>query len=111
TLGLVALKGVILFFSARQFGYCRGTDAALFAVALSQVGEFAFVLFTAAANVLPPETIALLNTVVATSMLTTPPLMMLFGRYAARANQGEARAPALSRPQASGARAQPHRFL
>src|SRR5437868_6293320 len=93
TLGLVALKGVILFFSARQFGYCRGTDAALFAVALSQVGEFAFVLFTAAANVLPPETIALLNTVVATSMLTTPPLMMLFGRYAARANQREERAP------------------
>src|SRR5437868_7867404 len=93
TLGLVALKGVILFFSARQFGYCRGTDAALFAVALSQVGEFAFVLFTAAANVLPPATIALLNAVVATSMLTTPPLMMLFGRYAARANQREARAP------------------
>src|SRR5437016_6000782 len=81
TLGLVALKGVILFFSARQFGYCRGTDAALFAVALSQVGEFAFVLFTAAANVLPPETIALLNAVVATSMLTTPLIMMLYQRF------------------------------
>ena len=93
TLALVALKAVILFFSARQFGYCRGTDASLFAVALSQVGEFAFVLFTAAANVLPPETIALLNAVVATSMLTTPPLMMLFGRYAARANQRAERAP------------------
>ncbi|HYL87190.1 MAG TPA: monovalent cation:proton antiporter-2 (CPA2) family protein [Burkholderiales bacterium] len=87
TLGLVALKGVLLFLSARQFGYCRGTDAGLFAVALSQVGEFAFVLFTAASNVLPPETVALLNAVVATSMLTTPPLMMLFERYAARANQ------------------------
>jgi len=93
TLGLVGLKAVILFFSARQFGYCRGTDAALFAVALSQVGEFAFVLFTAAANVLPAETIALLNAVVATSMLTTPPLMMLFARYAARANRREERAP------------------
>jgi glutathione-regulated potassium-efflux system protein KefB len=85
TLGLVALKVAILFFSARQFGYCRGSDAGLFAVALSQVGEFAFVLFTAAANVLPPEQIALLNAVVATSMLTTPPLMMLFSRYASRA--------------------------
>src|SRR5689334_19214726 len=93
TLGLVALKAAILFFSARQFGYCRGTDASLFAVALSQVGEFAFVLFTAAANVLPPEAVALLNAVVATSMLTTPPLMMLFTRYAARANQRAERAP------------------
>jgi monovalent cation:proton antiporter-2 (CPA2) family protein len=81
TLGLVALKIVLLFLSARQFGYCRGTDAGLFAVALSQVGEFAFVLFTAAANVLRPETIALLNAVVATSMLTTPPLMMLYQRF------------------------------
>ena len=93
TLGLVALKGVLLFLSARQFGYCRGTDAGLFAVALSQVGEFAFVLFTAASNVLPPETVALLNAVVATSMLTTAPLMMLFERYAARASQRAERAP------------------
>jgi len=81
TLGLVALKMLLLFYSARLFGYCRGTDAGLFAVALSQVGEFAFVLFTAAANVLPPATIALLNAVVATSMLTTPPLMMLYQRF------------------------------
>ncbi len=81
TLGLVALKIVVLFLGARQFGYCGGGDAGLFAVALSQVGEFAFVLFTAAANVLPPATIALLNAVVATSMLTTPPLMMLYQRF------------------------------
>src|SRR5438105_10413823 len=95
TLGLVALKGVILFFSARQFGYCRGTDAALFAVALSQVGEFAFVLFTAAANVLPPATTALLNAVVATSMLTTPFLMMLFNRIMARQQATDERSPDL----------------
>jgi monovalent cation:proton antiporter-2 (CPA2) family protein len=93
TLGLVALKALILFLAARQFGYCHGTDAGLFAAALSQVGEFAFVLFTVAANLLPAETIALLNAVVATSMLTTPPLMMLFSRYAARADQREAREP------------------
>ena len=93
TLGLVGLKALLLFLSARQFGYCRGTDAGLFAAALSQVGEFAFVLFTAATNVLPPETIALLNAVVASSMLTTPPLMMLFGRYAARAEKRADRAP------------------
>src|SRR6185503_5482527 len=53
TAALVALKMALLFYSARLFGYCRGTDAGLFAVSLSQVGEFAFVLFTAAANVLP----------------------------------------------------------
>jgi glutathione-regulated potassium-efflux system protein KefB len=81
TLGLVALKMVLLFYSARFFGYCRGSDAGLFAVALSQVGEFAFVLFTAAANVLPSATVALLNAVVASSMLTTPLIMLLYQRF------------------------------
>ena len=81
TLVLVALKMVILYYSARLFGYCNNRDAGLFALALSQVGEFAFVLFTAAGNVLPPETIAVLNAVVATSMLTTPVLGVLYMRY------------------------------
>jgi glutathione-regulated potassium-efflux system protein KefB len=81
TLAVVALKMVILYYSARLFGYCNNRDAGLFALALSQVGEFAFVLFTAAGSVLPPETIALLNAVVATSMLTTPLLGMLYLRY------------------------------
>jgi glutathione-regulated potassium-efflux system protein KefB len=93
TVGLVALKGLLLFFSARAFGYCRGADAGLFAVALSQVGEFAFVLFTAAANVLPAATIALLNAVVATSMLTTPLLMMLYGRFMSRVDERVERSP------------------
>ena len=92
TLGLVALKAVLLFFSARAFGYCRGADAGLFAVALSQVGEFAFVLFTAAANVLPPSTVALLNAVVATSMLTTPLLMVWYERHMARREETQERA-------------------
>jgi monovalent cation:proton antiporter-2 (CPA2) family protein len=92
TLAVVAVKMVVLFYSARMFGYCHGRDAGLFAVALSQVGEFAFVLFTAAANVLPPTTIAVLNAVVATSMLTTPFLMMLYSRYTARVRPSE-RAP------------------
>jgi monovalent cation:proton antiporter-2 (CPA2) family protein len=85
TAALVALKMALLFYSARLFGYCRGTDAGLFAVSLSQVGEFAFVLFTAAASVLPPETLAVMNAVVATSMLTTPALMMVFQRFSAKA--------------------------
>jgi monovalent cation:proton antiporter-2 (CPA2) family protein len=89
TLVVVAVKMVILFYSARLFGYCHSRDAGLFAVALSQVGEFAFLLFTAAANVLPSTTIAVLNSVVATSMLTTPFLMMLYARYTARVRRSE----------------------
>ena len=91
-LGIVALKIVLLFGMARLFGYCRPTDAGLFAVALSQAGEFAFVIFTAAAHVLPAETIAVLNAAVAASMLTTPLLMMLYMRYRARAERQVERA-------------------
>src|SRR5437660_7549092 len=86
-LGLVALKIVLLFGTARLFGYCRTTDAGLFAVALSQAGEFAFVIFTAAANVLPPQPLAVLNAVVALSMLTTQPHTMLYMRFRARAER------------------------
>ena len=46
--GIVAFKAAILFPVANLFGYCGRADAGLFAVALSQVGEFAFVLFAAA---------------------------------------------------------------
>src|ERR671931_523253 len=55
-LGVVALKIALLFGMARLFGYCRPTDAALFAVALSQAGEFAFVIFTPPAPPLPAQT-------------------------------------------------------
>jgi voltage-gated potassium channel Kch len=91
-LGVVALKIALQFVLARAFGYCRGIDAGLFAIALSQAGEFAFVIFSAAANVLPEETIALLNAAVALSMLTTPLLMMLYMRYRERAERRVERA-------------------
>jgi glutathione-regulated potassium-efflux system protein KefB len=77
-LGMVLLKVAILFPVANLFGYCGRADAALFAVALSQVGEFAFVLFSAAGSLLPPGTLALLNAAVAVSMLTTPLLFILY---------------------------------
>src|SRR5438105_4834001 len=70
----------------------RAADAGLFALARSQAGEFAFVLFSAAANVLPAETIAVLNASVALSMLTTPLLMMLDMRYRATIEQRAERA-------------------
>ena len=91
-LGLVALKIVLLFAMARLFGYCQPSDAGLFAVALSQAGEFAFVIFTAAAHVLPAQTIAVLNATVALSMLTTPLLMVLYMRYRAYAERRVERA-------------------
>lgn len=83
-LGIVALKAAILVPVARLFGYCGRADALLFAVALSQVGEFAFVLLTAASALLPPRTLALLSAAVAVSMITTPLLFALYGRFAGR---------------------------
>ena len=92
-LGLVALKALILFPIAKLFGYCSRADAGLFATALSQAGEFAFVLFGAAGAILPEETAALLNATVAVSMLTTPFLVMGYERFlrrnpSARAERG-----------------------
>ena len=77
---IVALKTAVLFPIAYLFGYCGRADAALFAISLSQVGEFAFVLFAAGGSLLPPETLALLNAAVAVSMVTTPLLLVLYDR-------------------------------
>jgi monovalent cation:proton antiporter-2 (CPA2) family protein len=79
-LAVVALKIALLYAVARPF-YCSTSDAALFAVALSQAGEFAFVIFGAAASVLPANVAALLNAAVALSMLTTPFVMMAYERF------------------------------
>jgi voltage-gated potassium channel Kch len=92
--GVVLLKAAVLFPIARLFGYCKGADAALFAVALSQGGEFAFVLFSAATGLVAAETLALLNAVVAASMLTTPFLFIAYQRWLARRGAArDARAP------------------
>ncbi|MES2579560.1 MAG: monovalent cation:proton antiporter-2 (CPA2) family protein [Pseudomonadota bacterium] len=58
-------------------------DALLFAVALSQVGEFAFVIFGIALtqNTIPRETYNILNAIVAVSMLITPLLLLLYERF------------------------------
>ncbi|TMI02798.1 MAG: glutathione-regulated potassium-efflux system protein KefC, partial [Betaproteobacteria bacterium] len=83
-LGVVLLKAVILFPIAQAFGYCERADAGLFAVALSQAGEFAFVLFGAASTVLPAPVAAILNAAVAVSMLTTPFFVMGYERFLMR---------------------------
>ncbi len=83
-LGVVLIKVLILFPIAKAFGYCNRADAGLFAVALSQAGEFAFVLFAASGSLLSQDVISILNAVVATSMLTTPFLVMGYERYLMR---------------------------
>jgi glutathione-regulated potassium-efflux system protein KefB len=83
-LGIVVLKIAILFPIAQAFGYCQRADAGVFAAALSQAGEFAFVLFSAASAILSPQVAAVLNAAVAVSMLTTPFLIMGYERLLMR---------------------------
>ncbi len=81
-IGLVALlmtvKGIVLFVLGKVFrlGFDQNI---LFAVALSQVGEFAFVLFSFSLQegILPKETVDLMVAVVAISMALTPLLMLI----------------------------------
>lgn len=76
--GLIGIKLIILLAVGRIFK--MGTDQnMLFAFALAQGGEFAFVLFTFAVrnHVLPVETTNLLIATVALSMALTPLLMLL----------------------------------
>jgi voltage-gated potassium channel Kch len=91
-LGVVVLKIIVLYPMAQGFGYCNRADAGVFAVALSQAGEFAFVLFAAASSILSKETTAILNAAVAVSMLTTPFAFMAYERFLKR-EQGVERAP------------------
>lgn len=79
---VVAAKGAVLFGLGRAFAL-KNREALLMAVALSQVGEFAFVIFGAALsqNLLTRPTYDLLNAVVAVSMLCTPLLLVLHQRF------------------------------
>ncbi len=81
-LGLITIKGLILYILARLFG-CRTKSRSRIASILSQGGEFAFVLFTAAQseNLLDHDIIAFLLVVVSLSMLTTPVLLIIQEKY------------------------------
>ena len=75
---LVAVKAVILFILGKVFKL--GLDQnLLFSFALSQVGEFAFVLFSFSLEegILPAGTISILIAVVAMSMALTPLILLL----------------------------------
>lgn len=82
TFALLALKGVLLYGLGRAFGM-PGREARALAVALPQGGEFAFVLFGAAAGfgLLPRFAADVLVLVVAASMALTPILVSLNARF------------------------------
>ncbi|MFA6303571.1 MAG: monovalent cation:proton antiporter-2 (CPA2) family protein [Legionella sp.] len=79
---LISIKALILFGLGR-FGQLSILQSIGFAIALSQGGEFAFVLFTYASNfkVINPDTADFFTLVVALSMIATPFLMLLHQRY------------------------------
>ncbi|CNJ62501.1 glutathione-regulated potassium-efflux system protein KefB [Yersinia aldovae] len=84
-LALVFIKSTVLYGLARIFGLRRSVRLQ-FAGVLSQGGEFAFVLFSAAfsQHVLNAEQLALLLVVVTLSMMTTPLLMQVIDRILVR---------------------------
>ncbi len=95
TLGLMALKALILFALAFVFRI-RGADRWLFTLGLAQAGEFGFVLlsFTTQNNVIPQAVADQLLLIVALSMLLTPLLFILFDRVIApRFSAGQDREP------------------
>ncbi len=79
---IVITKMSILIGLGLSFKYSI-RDALLFGVTLSQIGEFAFVIFGAALTqeTIPRETYNILNAVVAVSMLITPILLLLYDRF------------------------------
>ncbi|WP_064606097.1 glutathione-regulated potassium-efflux system protein KefB [Photobacterium sp. J15] len=83
--GLVAIKGLLLYGLARAFGI-RSKSRSQMAAILSQGGEFAFVLFTAAMSegLLGGKLSAFLLVVVSLSMMTTPLIIRLQEKWYAR---------------------------
>lgn len=77
-LALMIVKGVVLFILGKVFRLSL-TQNMLFSVALSQVGEFAFVLFSVSLQegILPASIVDLMMAVVAISMALTPLMLLL----------------------------------
>ena len=83
-LGLVTMKAMVLFMLGRVYGL-PARQLPLFALVLSQGGEFAFVLFGVAQSfgVFPATITDTLIVTVALSMLTTPLLMVFNDKFVA----------------------------
>ncbi|MGS0741223.1 glutathione-regulated potassium-efflux system protein KefC [Glaciimonas sp. GG7] len=82
--GFLLIKMCVLYALSKLFKIPRAQQF-LFAVLLSQGGEFAFVVFGAAATaqVLKPETSSILVVVVALSMVATPLLLIFYDKIIA----------------------------
>jgi monovalent cation:proton antiporter-2 (CPA2) family protein len=93
-LGIVALKASVVYAAVRLSGLAW-RDALLTAIALSQIGEFAFVLiaFAGQNGVLDTPTSGLLTACVALSMLTTPLLLIAFDRLVKGPAEDDGREP------------------
>jgi CPA2 family monovalent cation:H+ antiporter-2/glutathione-regulated potassium-efflux system protein KefB len=78
---LMALKAIILLILGKSFRISTEQNL-LFSMALSQVGEFAFVLlaFTQQNNILSTRTVSIMTAVVALSMALTPLLLLIHER-------------------------------
>lgn len=75
---LMVIKGIVLFILGKYFGVSTDQNL-IFSVALSQVGEFAFVLFSFAAqnSILEVNITNIMVAVVALSMAVTPIIIVL----------------------------------
>ena len=90
----VAVKFLLLALLGRLFRLCA-QDGWVFAIVLSHVGEFAFLLLAAAqaGGIVPAREGAMLTAAVAVSMLTTPLLYVLYERLVEpRYNRAQPRA-------------------
>jgi glutathione-regulated potassium-efflux system ancillary protein KefC len=101
-LGFLAIKGVVLWVLAAGMRIPL-PERPVFTLLLAQGGEFAFVVFQAAAGaqVLSPQTASLLVGAVAVSMLLTPLLLVLLDRLVLPrfATGRQSRMEELSEPQ------------
>lgn len=88
-IGIVALKAGIIYALVRTARLAT-RDALLAAIALSQIGEFAFVLigFAGQNRILDGATSGLLTGAVALSMLTTPILLIAFEKLVTGRDDG-----------------------
>jgi glutathione-regulated potassium-efflux system ancillary protein KefC len=99
--GLLVIKGVVIWFMARPMEI-PAPERPVFTLLLAQGGEFAFVVFQAAAGaqVFPPEMASLLIGAVAVSMLLTPLLLLVVDKWVQpHFADGERTLPEISEPQ------------
>ena len=85
TLGLIALKGLVLYALARVSGL-QGRDRWLFTFSLAQAGEFGFVIvsFALAQGAMPQAVADPVLLVISLSMLLTPLLFIAFDQISRR---------------------------